>query len=452
MSITLIVSDLHLGGGAADPGDDHVYQNGELQRLLREVPALPENKGQPIELIFNGDFLEFAQANQAAFSHVSDDYWCAEPESLAKLEIILQGHAGIFDELGRFIDAGHRVTIVAGNHDVDLYWPAVQRRLRERVRPLLAFELGQRWIERHGGALQIAHGHMEDPANRFKRWDDPIRTLDFGIQRLEMCPGTLFMLKFVNKMEAEYPFADNLLPVTKLASVLLREDKSGFASVGWALATFVGGSSFAALHAEAGGDAVGAALLDRMRHDDAQRAAVDAALVECGRRETLQRWRAGEPDEETLAAVMFDLLGRIDDQRWRSLFTPAAGAMTLGAGDDATLSAVARAAFADIKQKLRDVAQGRRDSTGASVVVMGHTHQPDEADLEGGRYFNPGCWTRYLEAEDGERITLEQLRDESQFPYQLNYVRVQSRADGTLDATMITFDGLKRPQAPPAAP
>lgn len=442
-TITLVVSDLHVGGGAADPGDDHVYQGGELVRFLRTVRELPENAGQRLELFFNGDFLEFAQTNQQAFSHVSDDYWCSEGESLAKLETILAGHADIFDELGRFIDAGHAVTIAAGNHDVDLYWPAVQLRLRERVRPALAFELGSRWVARHGGRLQIAHGHMEDPANRFKHWDNPIRTMDYGFQRLEMCPGTLFMLKFVNKMEAEYPFADNLLPVTKLASVLLRDDKSGLASVGWALATFVGGSPLAALHAGKG-DPFGAALLDKARHDAAFRANVESALRECGRTASLERWRAGEPDDEVLAAVMFDLLGRIDEPRWRSLFTPPPTALTLGSGRDATLSAVARAAFEDGSEKLRQVAQARRDATLASVVVMGHTHQPDDHKLDGGHYFNPGCWTRYLQAEDGEKITLEQLRDERWFPYQLNYVRVQALAGGGLDARMVMFDEQER--------
>lgn len=284
---------------------------------------------------------------------------------------------------------------------------------------------------------------MEDPANRFRHWDRPIRTLDWGAQRLEMCPGTLFMVKFVNKMEAEYPFADNLLPVSKLASVLLREDKRGFAAMAWAMLTFAGGSPLAALHAGSG-DAIGATLLEQARSDEARRTAVAQALAECSLEELAQRWSAAaaEPDEALLAAVMFALLGRLDDARWNALFAPPAGAVTLGASDDVTLGAVARAAFDDTKLKLRDAAQARVDETGAQVVVMGHTHQRDEWALQGGRYFNPGCWTRYLEAGRGERIRLDELRDESQFPYQLNYVRVEDRSGGagepSLQACMVT--------------
>jgi len=34
-----------------------------------------------------------------------------------------------------------------------------------------------------------------------------------------MCPGTLFMVKFVNWLEQEYPFADHLKPVTALSRI-----------------------------------------------------------------------------------------------------------------------------------------------------------------------------------------------------------------------------------------
>lgn len=440
--VTLIVSDLHVGGGPADPGDDHVYQGQQLVRFLRTQAESPEGRAGRIELIFNGDFLEFAQANQAAFSHVSDEYWCSEPESLAKLETIVSGHADIFAELRRFQLAGNLATIVAGNHDVDLYWPAVQMRLRAVVGEALRFELGTEWIERYGRALQIGHGHMHDPANRFKHWDQPIRTLDFGIQRLEMCPGTLFMVKFVNKMEARYPFADNLLPVTKLASVLLRDDKAGLASVGWALTAFVGGSPLAALHA-AEGDEIGKRLLERVRSDAAFRAAIESALLDAGLTQARQGWRRDVPSETALAATMFQLLGHIEETRWCALFEERPSAITLGAGDDVTLAAVVRAAFEDGKKQLRTAAQDRIDATGAHVVVMGHTHQPDQVQLEGGAYFNPGCWTRYLELNGSQHVTLDDLKDENRYPYELNYIRVQLSPDGRLDARKVTFERLE---------
>ena len=218
----MIVSDLRLGGVDADPGDDHVYQKQELERFVRQQLASTAGQGGEIELFFNGDFFEFAQAKQDAYRSRSTDYWCSEPESLEKLEVILAGHANSFDALRDFQGLGNQVTIAAGNHDVDLSWPQVQQRLRQRIGAGLRFETGTDWVERYDGRLHIGHGHVEDPANRFKHWPSPILQAPDG-PRLEMCAGTLFMVRFVNGLEARYPFADNLHPVQNLAGVLRRE-------------------------------------------------------------------------------------------------------------------------------------------------------------------------------------------------------------------------------------
>jgi UDP-2,3-diacylglucosamine pyrophosphatase LpxH len=295
---TLIVSDLHLGGGAADPGDDHVYQNRQLERFVRQSLASPAGQEGQIELFFNGDFLEFAQVRQEAYRSPSTDYWCSEPESLEKLEAILAGHDNSFAALQAFQEAGNRVTLAAGNHDVDLCWPAVRKRLRARIGPGLRFETGVDWVERHDGRLHIGHGHLEDPANRFKHWSAPILQAPDGA-RLEMCPGTLFMVRFVNGLEARYPFADNLHPVQNLATVLLREDTGGFASAGWMLLKFI------ARHAKTLGASeasdVGRRLLARLREDDdfAQRLAAACRLL--GAERSPESVRRDVSDEDSLA-------------------------------------------------------------------------------------------------------------------------------------------------------
>jgi UDP-2,3-diacylglucosamine pyrophosphatase LpxH len=435
--VTLIVSDLHVGGGPADKGDDHIYQNDQLVRFIREQAASPEGRAGRIELIFNGDFLEFAQTNHAAFTHPSDDFWCSELESLEKLETIVAGHRDVFAELVIFQEGGNAVTVAAGNHDVDLYWPRIQSRLREVVGGDVRFELGKEWIDRYDAKLQIGHGHMQDPANKFEHWDNPILVGAWGAERLEMCPGTLFMVKFVNKLEAQYPFADNLLPVTKLASVLLRDDKAGLAAVGWMFSTFAMTTSASVLHAGSSED-YGNRLLERIGSDTGLARRLDAVLGENGLEAARNDLRAGRLAKPALSKLMFDLLGRIHDAQWHALFDLPPG-HTLGS-DDVTLSALMQANFDDGKQKLRAVAQERVDATGASVVVMGHTHQPDVKILDGGTYYNPGCWTRYLELGAGQKVTLEDLRDESRYPYQLNFVRVERDGENALRSKMHCFE------------
>jgi UDP-2,3-diacylglucosamine pyrophosphatase LpxH len=406
-------------------------------RFLRQQANTPEGKRGAIELFFNGDFLEFAQADQAAFTLVSNDFWCSEDESLRKANSILAGHPTIFAALRLFQANGNAVTIAAGNHDVDLYWPKVQARVREAAGAEIGFGLHEEWFARYGGKLQIAHGHMDDPANKFASWQDPVRNADLGQLRLEMCPGTLFMVRFVNKLEGKYPFADNLLPVTKLASVLLKEDKLSLLAVGWLLARFAA-SSPAALGAKALDD-YGTRL--RVRFQDAPEACdhLAATLEKSGLAKTYPRAALPGLTEKQLADIMLKLLGRMDDAEWEALFA-VPRAPTVGFGDDVTLAAIVKANFEDTKQALRSVAQGRVDN-GAEVVVMGHTHQPDSVHFkDGGHYYNPGCWTRYLELKPGQNITMVDLEDESRYPYQLNYVRIEQAASGELVHGMFCFE------------
>ena len=99
--------------------------------------------------------------------------------------------------------------------------------------------------------------------------------------------------------------------------------------------------------------------------------------------------------------------------------------------------------MASDKEILRQTAQEQlRQDNGTQVVVMGHTHQPDELKTDRGIYFNPGSWTRYVELEKAGNLTLEDLKREDDFPYQLNYVRIKNPAIGPLKAEMICYESV----------
>jgi UDP-2,3-diacylglucosamine pyrophosphatase LpxH len=434
--ITLIVSDLHVGGGPADRGDDHVCHKNQFVQLLREQADTPEGCRGELELFINGDFLEFAQTDQEAFHIASQDCWCTEAQSLRKLCTIVKGHPEIFAALKAFQRNGNLVTLASGNHDVDLYWLAVQARIRAEAGPGVRFEAGREWVGRHDGKLQITHGHMEDVANRFSNWERPLVTSAFGVECLEMCPGTLFMVKFVNGLEARYPFADNLLPVTKLASVLLSDDKAGLAAVGWMFVTLIATMSKVPLTTTA--DDVARELVARFGSCEKEARQLAGLLDREGLQQQATRVKDSRLTPSTMAEIMLDLLGRIDMAQWLALFGTGDG-IVLG-HEEGTLAAVFRAGLVDGKARLREVAQQKARQTGARVVVTGHTHQPDDCELdEGVRYYNPGSWTRFLELAPGQRVTLEDLREESRYPYRLNFVRVERRGDD-IASTMTCFD------------
>jgi hypothetical protein len=97
------------------------------------------------------------------------------------------------------------------------------------------------------------------------------------------------------------------------------------------------------------------------------------------------------------------------------------------------------------KETLKNEAIGylAMESGAYEVVVFGHTHQPDEwrgsnGTLAGG-YFNPGSWTRYVDLDRVKNLTLKDLEREEDFPYQLNFIRIEQTQSGSLRADKICF-------------
>ena len=442
--VTLIISDLHVGGGPQDAGDDHVYQNNQLRRFIEEVGNSADGQAGRVELFINGDFLEFAQVRPEVYTLGSAYYWCSEKESMEKLNTIIDGHPDIFAALKDFQGRGNQVTLAAGNHDVDLYWDDVKKRLREVAGPV-DFATGEDVYTRYDGRLVIGHGHFLDPANRFENWAEPFAVKD-GELRLAMCPGTLFMVKFVNKLEESYAFSDNMKPISTLARLLLKEEKMGLVAAAWSLLRFMGRNPLTALSADPSdpveASAIGRRVVDEVNLNPDFRAEItnlyktfiDPSVTEV---EVADRLRT----DEAVVEFITELTVKADPDQWVNVFD-VLGSSTLGSSSD-TLS-IAQASMAKDKQDLRDDAELKMATPNVEVVVYGHTHQPDEwRGVDGksdGGYFNPGSWTRYVDVTDMPQLKLADLKDEQDFPYQLNYIRVTPTSSGKLRADKIMFE------------
>lgn len=439
-SVVLIVSDLHMGGGLADPGEDHVYQGAPFRRFVEEQTATPEGAAGEIELFINGDFLEFAQVAPQVYTLGSPDFWCSEEESLQKLGHITSGHAETFASFRKFMEAGNRITIAAGNHDVDFYWPRVQEAFRQAAGDGVEFALEQEWVERFDGALRIAHGHQVDPANEFKNWKNPILDGPDG-KRLEMCPGTLFMVKFVNWLEESYPFADNLKPVVALRHILMRESKFGLLAAGWVLTKFLANHPRAALGLDTQGvPKVGQKVIDQLDVDEgfAEDMARIYRVVRKDPAATADTVRAALKNERQVYDFLYEMMPCVPPEEWTPILNQIGGT-TLAVGGKARTLAIAKGNGVD-KNFLRNIAKKEFESHDAArVLVLGHTHQPDEAQFDGLRYYNPGSWTRYVEYDADHPLALEDLKRETDFPYDLNYVRVEKQTGG-VDSRLVTFE------------
>lgn len=436
--ITIVISDLHVGGGKKDPGDDHVYQNEQLVRFLE---AIPEARDGKVELFINGDFLEFAQVLPDAFKPTSPDFWCTQQESKDKLNAIIEGHEDIFGALGDFQKKGNQVTIAAGNHDVDLYWPGVQDCLRREIHPNIKFELGEEVYFRYGTRLAIGHGHMYDPANRFKNWKNPI---DKDQQRLEMCPGTLFMVQFVNWLEDKHKFSDNVKPVTALARVLWNEKREDLKVAAKILFQFTYDNPSIALGINSNPEGIARSLLLELAFNENFQRELTALYHKVRDPQATTETVVKElSTEQSLIEFLKELFLKLSPPDWLPVLGQYESVM-LGADDETTLS-VLRSGMSKDKENLRNEAISylALESGAHEVVVFGHTHQPDEwrgsATWEGG-YFNPGSWTRYIDLDKWPNLTLTDLEKEEDFPFQLNFIRIEQTQTRTLRADKICFE------------
>lgn len=102
--IKLVVSDLHLGSGMfLESGERNVLENfvfdREFSEFLENLSFVNEDPDFPVELILNGDILDFLSVNykETYFDFIS------ETVSLTKLKMIIEGHPVFFDALRKFI-------------------------------------------------------------------------------------------------------------------------------------------------------------------------------------------------------------------------------------------------------------------------------------------------------------------------------------------------------------
>lgn len=134
--------------------------------------------GDALELVFNGDVLDFdapwVKDGASSFDEFPlTDGGCAEHARRIALD-----HGPWFDAVARVVAAGHRVLFVSGNHDIELYWPGVRRALRDVIAagcaragtPIAPRELEERvrfrtWFHVTEDRIYLEHGSQYDHLN-----------------------------------------------------------------------------------------------------------------------------------------------------------------------------------------------------------------------------------------------------------------------------------------------
>ena len=182
----LLISDLHLGSHLKPRlrGEEvHLASRieEEFPRFTDHYLEIARDRGVGWQLVVNGDFIDF-------WNVVLDEREGEDGEGLAvrRLHAVLDAHPAVEDSLARFLEAGHGIAFVTGNHDAELLYAGVRRAIVERIEGAMSTEEGDasitrtgtvrldmmragkvrfvRWFLREPGGAWIEHGHKFDPS------------------------------------------------------------------------------------------------------------------------------------------------------------------------------------------------------------------------------------------------------------------------------------------------
>ena len=406
-----VISDIHMGG---KPGFQVLRETARLARFIDWVGA--QRPEQRVALVLNGDVIDTLAEDIAGYVAVDD--------ALPTLERIM-GDAHfqpVWDALAAFVRReGRQLVLVIGNHDIELAFPHVQRRLLERLcgdnaaaRARVEFSTtGAGYACTVGNArVFCTHGNEVDPWN-FNRYEDIARVarrINSGrhLYLDEWTPnaGTRLVRDVMNEVKKKYAWIDLLKPENSTAlGTLLAIDPGQLGKIdklpGIVGSKLVGqtqvdqrlsadglqlpptNSASAPLEALLGSHvraSMRALGVGTGRSGDEMLLALKAKTATPAARplgdaplgalqlawDRLTGWLSGIPPEEALRTALLDWC-------WQDR------SFQLDEHDDTCKEIVARVGSA------------------VDFVVTGHTHLERAIELGGGRYyFNSGTWIRLM--------------------------------------------------------
>ncbi|HSK04616.1 MAG TPA: hypothetical protein VK932_25365 [Kofleriaceae bacterium] len=421
-----VIGDLHLGAGPGDPLED--FRDDEVfARLCARIA------GPATTLVLNGDIIDFAQIPPFDVPTPAHLLW-PEAASLIKARVAVAAHPDFFAGLRALLERGGRIRWLAGNHDLDMVWPAVQRCIAEALgtppADRLAFVIGA--TELHG--VHVEHGHHFTPENCPRVPLELCHPGPDGVLYLERVWGTDFMLQFYNQLERDHPFADNVKPMLsvvwhglrnrwiggrELARLFVFLRRRGLPWRGIASATLDEVRPLTAASAAGSFEDLAwkHAMLERARTDERFVGELNEAIAEL------------EPAEQRLATLREPI--EVDAPLVGGGGAPAAGA-TLGLFRE--------------ERELR-AARDRLARPGITHVVFGHTHAAVDGEL-GGRLYNYGTWLPSLDLGAAhvqaklaaEGISLEVLRDPRLYTVVRRLVRIDADPSYASEVRLVTAD------------
>ncbi|MEM7153233.1 MAG: metallophosphoesterase [Myxococcota bacterium] len=189
MTELIIVSDLHLGRGK-NPETGRYYEleaffyDDDFLRFCRYLCEDAERRDTPFTLVLNGDTFDLLRLDAVPLEgdeQVVSRFAPVMTPSRAAAEVtrILDGHPRFVEALATVLDAGHRIVVLPGNHDIEVQWAPVRDAMRRsiaehgrieasRIDAALSRLQFEDWFYYEPGRIWIEHGCQYDPENAFR--------------------------------------------------------------------------------------------------------------------------------------------------------------------------------------------------------------------------------------------------------------------------------------------
>jgi UDP-2,3-diacylglucosamine pyrophosphatase LpxH len=411
----LVISDLHLGEDIGALHPEHM----DLGLVEQQLTAFIEHHGahpaggRPWRLIINGDMVDFLAmrlmpADVGLLTGIDEDdhlygLGTTAPAALAKVDAVVDRHPEVFAALARFVDAGHFVAIVIGNHDVEFHWKEVQQRLRERLQATLTntTSFNERlsfhpWFFWEDG-VWVEHGHLYDPYCTVEDVLDP-----FTDDGTDVDPSlSASLMRYVNNHYAPHSGHDEPWSFAAYFVWFFRQG-------GWRMWDIVG--AFGRMTQRILQTAGRLASPSKMRQ--ARRAKRLPRLRRLAQRFQLDPVAVHSVDKLTRIPVVIDrtrVLRSLMLDRLALMALAGCAVLTLLVMSSWPVFGVVTALIAVglwrahlhlsattaphvNTAQLTKVAREIRKRMAAKIVVFGHTHEPVAQQEEGGWTFNTGSW------------------------------------------------------------
>jgi UDP-2,3-diacylglucosamine pyrophosphatase LpxH len=461
MNNVVVISDLHLGEDLAVDASEQTRRDVAMASAAAAdfINHLTQRRvdGLPWRLVINGDLLDFMSVHVSPsdprLAGVSELGGLGRHDRLLhgagrvpaasaiRVDLIAAAHPIFFRALARFLSAGHRVDLVAGNHDRELTHPLVAEQIRAALRAHGARErdLHERlglhdWFVHEPGVAWIEHGHQYDEQCSFEHGLAPAMPRGEIIPNVDAC-STRYLSSVASvdvHATEEWTFGGYMryaLESGPRGAWRLLGGYFGMVRGLWrsarAARSWRSRRGRAQLHEQRLGelaDERGLPLAALRAVDGLRRTPITTSPRRVARMLMLDRMALSVAT--VLAALALIVLGG-----WPWGFLGAAAALVAGHfGGEAMARTIPR----DPSMALAIVPERIKAATGLPVVVFGHTHQPLRLPLsQGGVYINGGTWLPairpgllrafthavILRGKAGPEVHLRQWRDGRSRPF-----------------------------------